>query len=484
VTPHAATRNWIVPAVLALVAGHAAWSVMAYGPAFAGDSEIHIVFARNLIAGYPLQFNPGIFSSGETSPLYMLIVAAMSLAMGAYVAIGMKLVGAASLVGLCFVIGREAARQGASRDWAAALGVLPLLLPSMVFQASIGMENMLFAFLVVAVLQAWLAGRSRMLVAAVILPLLFFLRPEALLVGIALGGVALLERDWRSLGALAAGAAIVLAGVALLTAWTGVPLQAAGLARAALAPLDGTALGLFGDRLWLSFKSAPFLLYCVPFAVVAWLYRASLGQCRHEAVVFGALFCLPLLLHLLVVFPSTHFSRYFAYGYAVFFFLFARLMARVDARWPVLAAVGLLASTLAPYEQVLRNSEPRSSVFQVVEGLRPDFVRSSSDALYRSLGRPPLPVVMALQEVQIRGWLDERFIVWPLDGIVDHRFRHFVRGTSIDLAGYLRARNVTYVFGKLPVDAGPCLRPMALQAGPSVTPEVVYAVVGGEGCER
>ena len=36
---------------------------------FGGDPDIHVIFAKNLLKGYFLQFNPGIYSSGETSLL-------------------------------------------------------------------------------------------------------------------------------------------------------------------------------------------------------------------------------------------------------------------------------------------------------------------------------------------------------------------------------------------------------------------------------
>jgi hypothetical protein len=418
----------------------------------------------------------------------MLLVAAMTLVLGAWVPLGMKLVGAISLAGLCLVVGQEARRQGASRPLALLLGAVPLLLPSTIFQASLGMENMLFAGLVVLTLQSWLAGRRRWTIAVLGLPLLFLLRPEAVLLGICLAGLAVAERDTRSLGAVMLGAAFTLAELAALALWTGVPLEAAGLARAAfLRAESATQLTVLGANVWLSFKFVPFLLYCVPFAAVAWWRRKSVGVERSEVTIFAALFALPLLLHLLTLFPDTHFSRYFLYGYAVFFFLFARLMARAERAGAapgllLLAAVALPAATLVPYEHVLRARLMTSPVAETIEEMTPAFVRRNSDLLYEALGRPQLPVVIALQEVQVRGRLDDRFVIRPLDGVVDDRMRAFVNGRSVDYGGYFEARKVAFVVGRFPDGTGVCLRPQELLPAPPTVPTAFRVVVSPRGC--
>ncbi|MGH7803235.1 MAG: hypothetical protein ACREQJ_02730, partial [Candidatus Binatia bacterium] len=54
-----------------VLAGVAAFHVLVNVLTFGGDPGVHLVFAKHLVEGDPLQFNKGIFSSGETSPLYM-----------------------------------------------------------------------------------------------------------------------------------------------------------------------------------------------------------------------------------------------------------------------------------------------------------------------------------------------------------------------------------------------------------------------------
>jgi hypothetical protein len=449
-----ARLTWVFPAIATIIAFQAAWSVAAYWPVFGGDPEIHIIFARNLLQGHPLQFNQGEFTSGETSPVYMALVALLYLAAGDYVPVAMKFVGVTSLAVSCLVIGREARSQGSSVAMAAILGALPLLLPSLIFQAFLGMENMLFAALVVLIMHLWLAsppdGRARPAIAVAVLPVLFFLRPEAAFVGTCLAALAVADRDWRSVSALAFGALITLGAVLAMETWTGVPLQAAGHTRAALTRLDSSFVVLFGQRIYLNGKLAAALVYCAPFVALALLHRRSIGRMRSEAIIFAILFCLPLVLHLIVVFPSTHFSRYFLYGYMVFFLLFARLTARAErgGRTPalgILTVVVLLGATVAPVEHLARGPVSASTLDTAIEQQSPAFVRANSDALYEALGRPPVPVVVAVQEVQLRGKLDQRFIVRSLDGIVDNRLLPFIHDDWVDHVGYIGARDVAFV---------------------------------------
>ena len=487
------------------------WSSSAYWRLFGGDPEIHIIFARNFLLHHPLQFNPGEFTSGETSPLFMMLVAVMYLAVGVYVPIAMKVLGVASLLAVCVLIAREARSQGASVTLAAVLGVLPLLLPSTIFQAFLGMENMLFACLVVLVVRLWLAPLAgscvRPVVALVALPLMFFLRPEAVLLWVCLTALALADRDWRNVFSLGIGALITLLALWALENWTGVSLEAAGEVRAAFSRLDSAVMHFLGVKIYLSGKLAPALIYCAPFGAVVLLLWRSIGWRRDEVIIFTLLFCAPLLLHLFVVFPSTHFSRYFLYGYAFFFFLFARLMARaegvgVSPAPAILTAVILVRGTLVPFEHVARGPIPSSTVDMTIEQFSPAFVRANSDALYDALGHPPVPVVVALQEVQIRGRLDERFVVRSLDGIVDSRLLSFVRDGWVDHIGYLKARDVGYLFdlpdynrdrgrfalaqlsslGDRSMAGGLCIRRISLSPEPPVGLATVYAIVRGTGC--
>lgn len=446
------TFPW-APIALAIVVASAALSTFLYWPVFGGDPEIHIIFARNLLRGHPLQFNPGEFTSGETSPLYMVLVAAMDLAVGAYVPLAMKAAGVLALLAICGLLHRAARRQGASSPLALVLGALPLFFPSLPFQALLGMENMLFAASVVLALQVWLdgprGGRARIAVSLSLLPL-FLLRPETVLLGTCLAALGIADRDGRGLVALGIGAAATLATVLALEHATGVPLQAPGALRAAISRLDGVGLRLFGQQLHLNPRVLQQLAYGAPLAALLAWNRKAAGVTRDERIILAILYGLPLLLHLFTVFPSTHVSRYFLYANAALLLIFTRGMARVESRGQaavrgIVVVLVLLGATVVPYEHLARTAMGMDRVETTIAQLRPAFVAANSEATYAALGRPPVPVVVALGEVEMRGRLDDRFIVRPLDGVVDHRMADFVHAGRIDQVGYLKSRQVAFL---------------------------------------
>jgi hypothetical protein len=70
-----------------------------------------------------------------------------------------------------------------------------------------------------------------------------------------------------------------------------------------------------------------------------------------------------------------------------------------------------------------------------------------SDEMYEAFGRPQnLPVSLAYQEVQIRYWLDDRFVVRSLDGRTDPVLLEFVdESGNYDHIGYIEKRDIDYV---------------------------------------
>ena len=71
---------------------------------------------------------------------------------------------------------------------------------------------------------------------------------------------------------------------------------------------------------------------------------------------------------------------------------------------------------------------------------------SFSNQLFQLLGRPQeLPISLAMQEVQVRYWLDDRFVVRSLDGRVDPALLKHVDGDRFDHVGYIRERKVRFL---------------------------------------
>ena len=69
-----------------------------------------------------------------------------------------------------------------------------------------------------------------------------------------------------------------------------------------------------------------------------------------------------------------------------------------------------------------------------------------SDSLILALDSPsPRPIVIAIQEVQWRYLLDDRFVVRSLDGRVDSTLLDYIEDGDYDHVGYLNERAVQFL---------------------------------------
>ena len=69
-----------------------------------------------------------------------------------------------------------------------------------------------------------------------------------------------------------------------------------------------------------------------------------------------------------------------------------------------------------------------------------------SDALFLQLQEPKsLPITIALQEVQARYWLDDRFVVRSLDGRTDPELLKHTTRDGVEHTGYLREMGVQFL---------------------------------------
>ena len=161
----------------------ATYNFIIFSGNWGGDPEIHIIFARNLLNNGLLEFNLGYPTSGETSPLYMLIIAFFVSAIPSeFVPFAMKALGILSLL-FALIISTSPIKNSILRM--IIIGYC-LSIPSLFFQGWMGMENMLFAAIYILFLKLIyfkLSQNSLPISIICILSLfpliLFFLRPEA-----------------------------------------------------------------------------------------------------------------------------------------------------------------------------------------------------------------------------------------------------------------------------------------------------------------
>lgn len=420
-------------------------SLLANLTTFGGDPEIHLVFAKNLVAGYPLQFNPGIFSSGETSPLYLTLLAAILALTGPVPTIlFMKSLGVASAFGLLWLLREEGRAELGSVRAAEFVCAALAAAPSFFFQAQLGMENMPFALAIAfAIVRARERGSA---VLAVMAHVLFFWRPEALVLVGFLYCLALRDRRWPALAMYFGCSVMLAAAVFWLERGTGAPLQGAGSMRAITSRQH--ALHIAGTSLYLSPSPLAFVAYAWPLLFAIGMRVKHLDSTRW--LMLTCFVCIPMLLHALTIFPTTHFSRYTLYVWVPLACVFMRATRVTPVMQNLCLAAFVLNTGLVAVAEIgvrmRASSFANLELLRAIESVKPGVVRQTSDRWCAELDCRRVPISIALQEVQLRLVLDERFIVRSLDGVVDSDLRHFLTSSGeLDLPAYLETKRVDLV---------------------------------------
>jgi hypothetical protein len=467
---------WIA-LVMAVIAGLAALACGSLGW-LAGDAVIHLVFAEHALSGHWFEFNAGMPSGGETSPLYMLFVMTLYAVFGPMTApYALQLGCLAAWAALLLAVWRLARLFGADPRWALLLVAMAGLMPGSARNAVLGMENVYFAtgllwWLCIAVANRWfertLSWRTEAgygLLAGV----LACLRPE----GVVIVAVLMTARAWN-LGFgkawtrwIAAGAiAAALFGAQSYAYWilTGGQLPfAGGMARHSLSAAQGWEVAGLSVNVkillrWMAYWPLGLLLAAACFQMTAkeridgdippGPRRAAWAMIA--VVAFSTLF-------FMTIFPSEHLARYTIYYWPLAILagwvgagpLLARLWR--DGGWRRALVWGTVAMLFAVYaieatirESTLMLGHPLRDVSKAHQ-----FRTSATDKLLADLDMPAAtvknPAVVGLVEVQRRYWWDERVQVASLDGIVDNRLRPFVHHGFYDHLGYAKAVGMTHI---------------------------------------
>lgn len=414
-------------------------------PNFGGDSEIHLIYAKNLLEGHVLEFNPGYKTGGETSPLYMLIVALMYLLAGDYTQYAMKALGVLSLVVICFILYNST--NGPEKHRKMLTWILFISMTFVPFQAVLGMENTLFASLMLLIIFSDYKGKISSEILPLVIPIMFLLRPEGVLLVIyfTLKGIAL--RNFKLIIFSIASGFLCIVVYLLLNFITGVDIQNAGSIRTFFSKIGSLPFSWGNHTFYISPKPLMGFAYAWVILVVIGIYRKKL---KSNDLILLACFCgLPLVLHTLNIFPNVHFSRYVLYSYAILFFVFAqRIVPILPTKFIVIICLMMFSISVYEFE---KRSNPNIVKYDVKDSvllMSKDRVNKFSERLFNKLPKnKKTPIVIAATEVQLRGYLDDRFLIWPLDGITDAQFKKFIGKVAIDHFGYLKFREVDYLRG-------------------------------------
>jgi hypothetical protein len=443
-----------------------------YFNTFSGDAEIHLVYAHNFLEGYPLQFNPGEPSSGQTSMgfMFLVVVPAMKLLGEYWTPVAMKLVGLCSLYVIAFESWFLARRLDLEKPWALLAAVATLFVPGSVANGMLGSENAFFGALVLgwtllALSRGWLSPAGPRLgddvLLAVFMGAMFWIRPET----IPFGGVAWLVRGTRNIAARrrldpmllgrgllfgAVAGMFVLAYVLLFKYWTGILPFGAGYARL-IESIDVDSVWILGlaVNVKVLIRLAAYGSVVAPALYALWLAsRRQDDRVRWLLILIGAEFAGQMTAYSFNLVTALHFARYTIYvwpfGMVAASYGLSRL-ARAEGVLRFAPALCIAAFIgMAIYESTLRNDFPHDQLIapMTMPELRPHY----SDELLARWGQPKMrPVVIAAQEVQSRDYLDHRFVIRSLDGILDVVFLKYLCNGYNDHDGYFIDQKVDFV---------------------------------------
>jgi hypothetical protein len=366
--------------------------------------------------------------------------------------LAMKLIGLLSLYAIAFQTWRLGRRLGMDTAWSAVAAAITLLLPGSIYNGMLGSENAFFGALVLtwtllALESGWLDAdhpppMARDCLLALLMGAMFWIRPET----IPFGGLAWIVRGARDIAAnrridlklLARGllfgliaGSFVLAYVLLFRAWTGILPFGAGYARL-LESIDVDSIWIAGIAI-----NSKVLERLAAYAgiVLPALYAVTLARrvpdngVRWLLVFLGVEFFGLITAYTFNIVTPLHFARYtiFAWPLAILLAVYGlrSLMSDGGVRAGLAVAAILAFFGMAAYETSLRSTFPHDSLMSAME-MQQVRIHASED-LMRKFGNPPMrPVVIAAQEVQERNFIDNRFVIRSLDGILDIVFLDYL----------------------------------------------------------
>ncbi|HVT09703.1 MAG TPA: hypothetical protein VHO67_19715 [Polyangia bacterium] len=461
---------------IALVLGVAAAALepFVFAGSFAGDAQVHLVFAESASHGRFFEFNPGERVSGETSPGYMLLEAALFRVCPAHlVPLTVKAFNLGTWYFFCFLVYRVARRtlkepgQGPTDRWAALAALLAALIPGSVYNANVGMENGLFALLIWLWLD--LAGRwrwfepdselhpARALGLGVVLGVASWIRPEAWLVAAVLLAFQLSVRRSAAKGVVLAAAAMATLGgacIAFQYAFTGDVIATSILSRRILAMKHSVLVG----PLTLDATFAKRLALYAPLTVYATLGFLAQPESRAPMLrVLGLMFLTFFVFYTAMGAPQL--GRYVIFIVPILAVGAARGV-RLAWNWKSTRsriALAFAAAAIAAID-VAELSARRGIYSQRLLELAmsaPANRRARTDELLHELGNPPrTSVVFAEEPIQDRYGLDERVVIRSLDGRTDRSLLAFVHGGKVDHPAYLLSQHVELLGGPVDYDHG------------------------------
>lgn len=437
------------------------WSIyqlIINGNTLSGDAEIHLIYAKNFVNGYFLEFNPGYKTGGESSFLYFLIVSLMYKLFNFYTYYGMKLISVFSFLWILYQIFEINPSKSISVKLigASILSVVGL----MSSQAMLGMENIFFTAILITFLSNEIKSDMKLDNKGVIFKsaLLFLLRPEGLVYPLFLSIKSFFNKNKRLL--LSSIVSFLICGFLyiILSLISGGDYHNAGSIRKYIStlplyPINNFNFNIFGYNLTVAIKIFRYLLYTYPLIFGLIIFRKYLR--RIDRIITIVFIVFPLFLHFFGFLPTVQFTRYFIYEYCLIFLLFAaRVIPNLSKVF--IAGLGILYLSGSVYAGIVHNHKfakctnsdckSKNILWDHIKSTSPKNVKKYSDEVFKKLAKNENDIIdIGTIEVQIRNKLDDRFRVWSLDGIVDRELSKFKGKEYINHFKYIDFRKIDYL---------------------------------------
>ena len=444
------------------------WSIyqlFLYGNSYSGDTQIHLIYAKNFVNGHFLEFNPGYKTGGESSFLYFLMVSLIYKLFGFYTYYGVKLISVLSFIWILYQIYEINPSKSIPIKLIGAS--LLSVIGRMSSQAMLGMENIFFAAILITFLSKEIKSEMKYQNKMIVLKsiLLFLLRPEGLAYPLFLSIKSFFNKNKKLLSS--AILSFISCGILyiFLSLMSGGDFHNAGSIRKYISILpiykiNNININLLGYNLTFTLRIFRSLLYTYPLIFGLIIFKKYLK--RVDLIITITFIILPLFLHLFGFLPTVHFSRYFIYAYSLIFLLFAaRIIPNLSKIFiAFLAIIYFSASVYAGsvhnhkftfnYNKLSKCSDSeincKRTLLENIKLTSPENVKKYSDELFKKLAKNESDVIdIGTVKVQIRNRLDNRFRIWSLDGIVDRDLEKFKDKDSINHFNYIDYRDIDYL---------------------------------------
>jgi hypothetical protein len=457
-------------------------SIYTWYGGIAGDAVIHMIFAENASNGSWFSFNPGNSSGGETSPIYMLWLTLI------YLIFEMKQIPyviqflSIAIYTFTLLIFFKITLDLSKNNFCSYTMVLCFgLMPGTSRNALMGMENIYAALFILVLIYLIIKFKFFEKINSFKLEFIFSalsglamcLRPDTIILIFFIYFIRIisfLKSDLKFLiyiflSGLFALAVYFLSLLLYFNLSDGFFPFSGGIARSQLSLISG--IEIFGLNINLQLVTRWFCYFPI---LISFIYCSSLlfGKIQfnlnffknNNNLVLGVVLILSIIVYIILYtflfFPSVHLSRYLIY-YWFLVSIFITIMIFGSNKYYYIIErfkkifffliICMIVINIAELFVRYKILSPGHKLKELANA--PNERKMITDNLLESINNEKgniFPIKVALIEVQMKYWWDNRIFVISLDGILDKRLLNYFENGNYDHFTYLLDNQVNYIF--------------------------------------